>query len=192
MGAEPRAPMKSWPWPASPIASATATNIPPPRLTIVGCRRTIERTAATLARIKGAVSLTNQPSPPSRSVHWVSAESRLRGPQHLDLFALRRDGLLLARSRRYRPARYLDRGGWRALLPELSPRHGRRGRPRGRRRGPAQPEAPPNPLPPPDRVRDQARSDSRGQPDRQGMRHLHLRCPQGAGSAGGERRRPGL
>ena len=127
--------MKSWPWPASPIASATATNIPPPRLTIVGCRRTIERSAATLARIKGVVSLKDQPSPPGRSLHWVGAESRLHGPQHLDLLPLRGDRLLRARLREHRPAGHLGRGGWRALLPVLPPRHGRRGGPRGRRRG---------------------------------------------------------
>ena len=52
MGAEPSATRNSWPWPASPIARAIATTVPPARLTAVGCRRSVERKAATRVRIK--------------------------------------------------------------------------------------------------------------------------------------------
>src|SRR4051812_10426153 len=71
-GAERSATTNSWPWPASPIARAIATTQPPARPTAVGCRRSIERNAATRVRIKKLVpseeSLTSLPAPYTRCV----------------------------------------------------------------------------------------------------------------------------
>src|SRR5215216_5495543 len=53
-GAEPRAVTNSWPWPASAIARAIATRAPPARLTLAGCRRSIERAVATRAGSNGS------------------------------------------------------------------------------------------------------------------------------------------
>src|SRR6476620_4193233 len=191
-GAEPRATMKSWPWPASPIASATATNNPPPMLTIVGCRRAIERSAATLTRIKGVVSLGTHTSPPGLPLHWVGAESRPRGAQHLDLRALRDDRLLQVGRRGHESALDLDRGGRRALLPLLPARDGGRSGPRRGRRGRSLAGAPAASLEGADRVRDQARPRAGRQRDRQGLPHLDLLRSQGAGTPWNGARRPGL
>jgi hypothetical protein len=59
-GAEPSAVTNSLPCPASAITRAIATRAPPARLTAVGCRRSIERIAATRARIKRVIPFTSQ------------------------------------------------------------------------------------------------------------------------------------